>query len=274
VGYHPSMRSGSWWRAAVWALLWAPPYAFAAPAAAPSPAEKSLRVLVLPDAKPEFFAADANAPHPGFEREILEGFARSQHVRLEIVSAKNWDELQAALRDGRGDLIAGHFTDTEERRRTIDFTTAVMPTQTVVVTRKPGPPVKTTKELVKRRVGAVKGGAAHHDMLNAGVPPGQVDDSPQQDEMLELLRSGKVNALARALPLAILNVREDPALEIGLYVGPRSQFAWGLRKGNTKLRDALNEHLGVVRSTGAWRRFVVKYFGEAAVDMLKQAESR
>jgi ABC-type amino acid transport substrate-binding protein len=269
------MRSGSWWRrAAVWALFWAPSNAaFAAATAAPPPAEQSLRVLVLPDAKPEFFAADPDAPHPGFEREILEGFARSQRLRLEIVSAKNWDELQAALRDGRGDLIAGHFTDTEERRRTIDFTTAVMPTQTVVVTRKPAPPVTTAKELVKRRVGAVKGGAAHHDMLNAGVPPSQVDDSPLQDEMLDLLRSGKVTALARALPVAILNVREDPALEIGLYVGPRSQFAWGLRKGNTKLRNALNEHLVMVRRTGAWQRFVVKYFGEAAVDMLKQAES-
>jgi len=28
-----------------------------------------------------------------------------------------------------------------------------------------------------------------------------------------------------------------------------------------------------VRRTGAWQKFVVKYFGEAAVDMLKQAES-
>jgi len=257
-------------------LLFAAASSFAAAPAAPAAAapEKALRALVLPDARPEFFAADPNAAHPGFEREILEGFARAQRMRLEIVSVKNWEELQEALQDGRGDLIAGHFTDTEERRRTIDFTTGVMPTRTVVVMRKPGAPVKTTKELVKRRVGAVKGGAAHHDMLAAGVPASQVDDSPLQDEMLDLLRSGKVNALARALPVAILNTREDPALEIGLFVGPRSQFAWGLRKGDTKLRDALNDHLAMVRRTGAWRRFVVKYFGEAAVDMLKQAESR
>lgn len=241
-------------------------------AAAPVPAEKPLRVLVLPDAKPEFFAADPDAAHPGFEREILEGFARSHHMRLEVNVARNWEEVQAALREGRGDLIAGHFTDTEERRKTMDFTTGVLPTQTVVITRKPSPPVTTARELVKRRVGAVKGGAAHLAMIDAGVPRSQIDDTPQQHEMLDLLRAGKVNALARALPLAILNQREDPAIEIGLFVGPRSQFAWGLRKEDTKLRDSLNEHLAVVRRTGAWQRFVVKYFGEAAVDMLKRAE--
>ena len=243
-------------------------------AAAPEPAAPPLRVLVLPDAKVEFFDTHPSPARPGFEREILEGFARAHHRKLEIIGVKNWEELVAALRQRRGDLIAGHFTDTQERRKTLDFTDGVLPTQTVVVTRKPAPRVTTREELVKRRVGAVKGGAALKDMLQAGVPANHIDDSPAQEEMLDLLKSGKVNALARALPLAILNLREDPALEIGLYVGSRSQFAWGLRKGDDTLRVELNEHLALVRSTGAWQRYVVKYFGEAAVDMLKQAESR
>jgi ABC-type amino acid transport substrate-binding protein len=246
----------------------------AARAPKPAAAVEPVRVLVLPDARPEFFSAEPVTPRPGFEREILEGFAQARHTHLEIVVAKNWDELMSALREKRGDLIAGHFTDTEERRKTMDFTAGVLPSQTVVVTRKPSPPVTTVQELVKRRVGAVKGGAAHHAMLEAGVPESQVDDTPMQDEMVDFLRAGKVNALARALPLAILNVRDDPSLEIGLHVGPRGTFAWAVRKGDTPLRTALNAHLDLVRSTGAWRRFVVKYFGEAAVDMLKAAEGR
>jgi len=240
------------------------------PAAEPPP----LRVAVLHEANVEFFDASASPARPGFERELLEGFARSQHRRFEVLGVKNWDELVAALQERRADVCAGHFTDTRERRRILDFTDGVLPTQTVVVTRKPGPPISTRQELVKRRIGAVKGGAALKDMLAAGVPPSQIDDSPGQDEMLDLLRAGKVSGLARSLPVAILNQREDPALEIGLYVGERSQFAWGLRKGDVKLRAALNEHLALARGTGAWKRFVVKYFGEAAVDMLKQAEPR
>jgi ABC-type amino acid transport substrate-binding protein len=243
-------------------------------AAATEAAEPPLRVVVIHEANVEFFDASPNPARPGFERELLEGFARAHRRRLEVIGVKNWEEVVTALQQRRGDVCAGHFTDTKERRRILDFTDGVLPTQTVVVTRKPGPPITTKRELVKRRIGAVKGGAALKDMLAAGVPPSQIDDSPGQDEMLDLLRSGKVSGLARSLPVAILNQRGDPALEIGLYVGERSQFAWGLRKGDTALRDALNEHLALARSTGAWKRFVVKYFGEAAIEMLKQAESR
>ena len=244
------------------------------PAAAEKSREKTFRVLVMPDARPEFFAAEPNPVHPGFEREILEGFVRPRHLKLEVIRVKDWDDLMAALQGGRGDIIAGHFTDTEERRKSIDFTAGVMPTQTVLITRKPGPRVTTQEDLVKRRIGAVKGGASLKAVVAAGAPKANIDDSPTQDEILALLQSGRVSALARALPLAILNTREDPELELGMFVGPRSHFAWGVRKDDAKLRDALNAHLAMVRRTGAWQRFVVKYFGESAVDMIKQAESR
>jgi ABC-type amino acid transport substrate-binding protein len=244
-------------------------------AAKPAPAaEKTFRVLVMPDARPEFFAAERNPVHPGFEREILEGFVRARKMRLTVIRAENWDDLMAQLRDGRGDIIAGHFTDTEERRKTIDFTHGIMPTQTVLITRKPGPRITTPEDMQKRKIGAVKGGASLKAVLAAGAPRANIDDSANQDGMVELLQSGRVSALARALPLAILNQREDPELELGMFVGARTQFAWGVRKDDTKLRDALNEHLAMVRGTGAWQRFVVKYFGEAAVDMIKQAETR
>jgi arginine/ornithine transport system substrate-binding protein len=244
-------------------------------AAKPEPtAEKTFRVLVMPDARPEFFAAEANPVHPGFEREILEGYVRARKMHLTVIRAENWDDLMAQLRDGRGDIIAGHFTDTEERRKTIDFTHGIMPTQTVLITRKPGPRITTQEELLKRKIGAVKGGASLKAVVAAGAPKLNIDESATQDKMVELLQSGRVSALARALPLAILNQREDPELELGMFVGARTHFAWGVRKEDTKLRDALNEHLGIVRRTGAWQRFVVKYFGEAAVDMIKQAETR
>jgi ABC-type amino acid transport substrate-binding protein len=235
-------------------------------------AEKTFRVLVMPDARPEFFAAEPNPVHAGFEREILEGFVRARKMRLTVIRAENWDDLMSQLRDGRGDIIAGHFTDTEERRKTIDFTHGIMPTQTVLITRKPGPRIMTQEELLKRKIGAVKGGASLKAVVAAGAPKTNIDDTPTQDKMVELLQSGRVSALARALPLAILNQREDPELELGMFVGVRTHFAWGVRKDDTKLRDALNEHLAMVRRTGAWQRFVVKYFGEAAVDMIKQAE--
>ncbi len=60
-----------------------------------------LRVLVVQtDKSPEFFSLQAGQA-PGFDREILESFARSQGVRFEPVVVGGWDQLIPALKAGR-----------------------------------------------------------------------------------------------------------------------------------------------------------------------------
>ena len=51
----------------------------------------SLRVLaVLNDQRDEFFS---DKPGLGFDREILEGFARLRRLTLEVVPQSTWDQL-------------------------------------------------------------------------------------------------------------------------------------------------------------------------------------
>jgi ABC-type amino acid transport substrate-binding protein len=85
----------------------------------------ALRVLVAADESPEFFALEPG-PSPGFEREILEGFARLHKVRLETVPIVRFDDAIPALLRGQGDLITG-MIDTEARRRQVAFTVEVRP---------------------------------------------------------------------------------------------------------------------------------------------------
>jgi ABC-type amino acid transport substrate-binding protein len=44
---------------------------------------------------------------PGFEREVLEGFAPLNDLRFETVAIERWDEPIPMLVSGRGDLLAG-----------------------------------------------------------------------------------------------------------------------------------------------------------------------
>jgi membrane-bound lytic murein transglycosylase F len=241
----------------------------------PAPAShKVLRILVVPDPqRPDFFSVDASGP-PGFERELLEGFARARHLQIEIVPVKGWDEVVAAVVDGKGDVIAGHCTDTPERRRYVDFTDGVLPTRTVVITRRPHAPILRMQDLATQRIGAVKGSASHHELLAAGVPRSRIDESLTQENLLELLRAKKLDAVVRAAPLAILSQRDDPELELGMFLGPPSSFSWGVSKKDLELKAALNEHLAVVRRAGVWSRLVVKYFGDASLTLLKNAQEQ
>ena len=260
---------------AIFGVLLVAVNAGAAPPVKPPLAERgALRVVVVPDpTRPDFFSM-VTGDRPGFEREILEGFARTRQLRLEVVTVKTWDEISQALRDDRADVVAGHCTDTEARRRSMDFTVGVLPTRTVVVTRRPHPVIVDAKALLAARLGAVKGSASHEDALAAGVPKAHIDDSLTQGNMLEMLTTGRVDGVVRAAPLAILSQRDDPGLQLGMFLGPSSSFAWGVQKGDAELLAALNEHLAIVRRTGTWSRLVVKYFGASALTILRPDERR
>src|SRR5262245_57604894 len=65
-----------------------------------------LRVLAASDEDPEWFSM-TGGDTPGFEREALEGFARLQRLRFEIVPVAEWENAIPWLVEGRGDVLAG-----------------------------------------------------------------------------------------------------------------------------------------------------------------------
>jgi membrane-bound lytic murein transglycosylase F len=85
----------------------------------------------------EFFPPKGG-DRPGFDREVLDGFASLHRVRLEPVTVSSWDGLIPALLQGRGDVIAGRFTVTEARQKQVAFTSEVFPRATSSSRASPG----------------------------------------------------------------------------------------------------------------------------------------
>ena len=227
-----------------------------------------LRVLAVPvNEGPLFIAADK--PGEGFDAEILAGFARLHEVSLEVVPVETWDGLVPALLKGRGDVIAGGFTDTPARRAQIAFTVEVFPTRDVVLTRKPTPPITTLEQLRKAHVGTIKGTSMSDAVAAVGVtrwdndlPPGGVQAA---------LREGRVAAAVDGLESALVASRNDPDVQLGLFVGESQSLAYGVRKDAPALLAALDEYLANTRRSGTWNRLAVKYFGPAAPEILRKA---
>jgi ABC-type amino acid transport substrate-binding protein len=230
----------------------------------------SLRVLgVLDTREPEFFSLKSEAS-PGFDVEILLGFAKAQKVELKVVPATGWAGLVAALIENKGDVIAGRFGATPRRRQAIEFTQEVFPTRTVVVTRKPHAGVQSVEDLKAERIGTIAGTSMYEALLAAGLPPAKVDSTLSSGELSDALRSGKVTAAAWWLEGAMLAQRRDPDLNLGPALGPLESLAYGVRKEDQALLAALNQHLQVVRSSGTWNRLTVKYLGDTAPAILKK----
>ena len=246
----------------------------AAPADLPEAVQRgSLRVLVMIDTRrPEFFTLDQAAP--GFDREVLQGFAQLHHVKLEPVPVAAWDALIPALLEGKGDLIGGRFTITESRKKLVGFTAEVFPTRNVVMTRHPHRVVNTVEELREEKVGTIKGTSMAEAIAAAAVPAARVDDGIQPGAFAEALKSGRITAAVWGVESAIATQRADPDIRLGMFLGPPSSLAYAVRKGDTALLAALNEYIGNLRRTPTWSRLVVRYFGADAIEILKKARER
>jgi ABC-type amino acid transport substrate-binding protein len=264
------------WMTILGLLVLALPMTPAAPSVAAdlpeAAARATLRVVFARDTYPEAINLQPNAA-PGLEREMLDAFASLQRLTVEFVVVPTGAERIPALLAGKGDMIAGAFAMTDERRKQVDFTVEVFPAHNVVITRRPHPRIETLEELRRARVGTMKASSWAEAIAAAGVPKENVDDSYLvADEVLAALRAGKVAAIVMGTGWAFVETKKDPQLEIGLILS-RASRAWAVRKDSPQLLKALDDYITNVRRTSTWSRLVVKYHGEAALELLRKARN-
>jgi ABC-type amino acid transport substrate-binding protein len=232
----------------------------------------SVRVLASNEENPRWFSFQTEGD-PGFEREVLEGFARLHKLKLELVPVPRWDDAIPSLVKGRGDVLAG-INATEARRKVIDFSDELLPARNVVVTRKPQAVVETPDRLKSARVAVVPNTTWADAVAAAGVPAARVVDVKDIPQALAALRDGNATATVFDIVDFFFERRSDPALEIGMTLGKPLSSAWGVRKEDTALRDALNSYLLGLHKSPAWSRLIVKYFGEDALAVLGREKAR
>jgi len=235
-------------------------------------ASGTLKVLVVVDTKrPEFYSLSADKP--GFDAEILQGFAHLHRLGLQFVPVSGWDALIPALNEGKGDVIAGRFTATEARSRLVSFTHEVFPTRNVVFNLKPRPPVTSLDALRKEKLGVIHGSSMAEAARAAGLPEEAIDSTVAPGAYAEALHAGRITAALWGVESAIALQREDPDIQLGMFLGPHASLAYAVRKDSPELLKALDEYIDNFRRTPSWSRLVVKYFGSAAPDVLKKARS-
>jgi ABC-type amino acid transport substrate-binding protein len=240
------------------------------PAAATDLAEArvrgTLRALVSADESPEAYSFKADGP-PGFDRELLEGFARLHGLRLEAVPVKRFADMIPRLKAGDGDVIAG-IIDTEARRREIAFTAEVLPARLVAVCREPRPAPSSVAALAEETVGVIPGNAWAKAVAEAGVPPARTVSFADVPALLKGLREGGITATVMSVVDFTMAKKRDPALRAGTLVGSRGSGAWGLRSSDTELKRALDDYLTAARRSGSWSQLVIRYYGQDALDVL------
>lgn len=99
------------------------------------------------------------------------------------------------------------------------------------------------------------------------------DDGIEPGGYADALRSGRIAAAVWGIESAIPAQRQDPEIQLGMFLGPPGTLAYGVRRGDRQLLAALDEFIQNTRRTPAWGRAVVKYFGDTAPEILRKARS-
>lgn len=225
----------------------------------------SLRVAVV-EGQPGLFAWGPGQA-PGFDREVLEGFARLHRVGLSVVPRTTPEAAIAAVAEGRADVTGGVLAS-EAAASPVDLSVEVLPSRYVVLTRRPQPPAAQASDLAGARVGLVRSAAGAATLHAAAIAPAETL-SPA--DVVEALRSGRVSAVVLRVEQGVLAQRADRDLELGAMLGAPQSVCYAVARTDVALRRSLNEYLGNLRRSATWNRLLITYFKEGASRILKAA---
>ncbi|ADG16035.1 amino acid ABC transporter substrate-binding protein [Paraburkholderia atlantica] len=198
----------------------------------------------------------------GFDVELASAIAQRLGVKPQFIEGK-WDGLIAGLDVNRYDAVINEVAVTDERKLKYDYSDPYITSHAVLIVASDNTTIRSFDDLKGRKsantltsnVGRIA--AAH----GAQVIPAQ-----GFDESIDLLVAGRVDATVND-SLSFLDYKKrvpDARIKVvAVDTSPDSsdKSAVLIRKGNPKLRLAIDDALARIRKDGTYQRISLKYFG-------------
>ena len=230
----------------------------------PATAEKTVPVLSVGSEIdfPPYAIVDATGRASGFSVELLEAIAETMGLPI-TVNAGPWPEVLAAFKSGKTDLLP--LVALSAKRA--DMATYTKP-HTVAYdsffVRRGSPPISSLAEAKGKEIIVMSSDAAHDELHRSGLPT-RIIETKTIPEAMRLLATGMHDAVLVPKLLGIIVLRElklEGIIEAGKPVADYNrQFAFAVQRGNTELRDKLEQGLAIVHATGRYDAMYKKWFG-------------
>ena len=226
------------------------------------PGVLTVATSVVPSAG--FWEGTPRRPTGGFEYELAREFASRfglGAVRVRIVHFHRIVEGHLGGADIGLDLI----TPTPQREEDLEFSAPYLKAAPTVVVRSGTevPDLATAREL---RWGAVRSTTFVGDIENAVAPEQPIVLFDGQREMLDALRSGKIDAVMFDLPLAVATARlSGGRLEAVAQLPEHEAISVALPKGSPN-RQAVDSAIRAFTADGTIERLLNRWVGSEAAE--------
>ncbi|EPT33598.1 ABC transporter, substrate-binding protein, family 3 [Bacteroidetes bacterium oral taxon 272 str. F0290] len=206
----------------------------------------------------------------GFHYELLQAFAKSKGLKVEIVPEMNFDERLKGVLSGRYDLLANSTPTTSELSDTLSFTHPILVSKQILVQRMALEGNDTTfihnhLELANKIIHVAKGSPVISRIRNLSNEIGeniQVKEIERYgpEQLLALVSNGDIDYAVCDENTAKASLVDFPNLDIGMDISFSQFYSWGVNKRSPILLDSLNSWLDHFLPTRDFRRLKEKYF--------------
>lgn len=199
--------------------------------------------------------------YEGIDYEIMEGFARSLGVKLEVRAVKpSFADLIPELLRGRGDVIASYFTITPEREKKVDFSAPYFTVYRVVVVPAAST-VSSAADLAAKRAAAVRGSS--HDEATRALHPRSVDYVDFFRWTFDAVAEGKADFALQDEHTTWRLLQYYPGLKVAFRLPGEDHYGYAVAPGSD-LKDALNRYLETLRASGKLDETIRRHVGAHA----------
>ena len=219
-------------------------------------------------AKVYVFATDATWPPleyidesgnlTGFEVELVPMIGEKVGVKME---AKNipWDTIFAGLANGQYDGVASGVSVTEDRKKTMDFSTPILQAGQVMIVRNDSK-VKGAEDMKGLRVGVQIGTTGDLVLDDYDVTRKQYDDIGLaiQDMLNGNLDACVCDSLI-ASDYVIANENYKNRLKVAGEPFTEEDIAIAVKKGNSELLGLVNKGLEMMKADGSYDALKAKW---------------
>ena len=225
------------------------------------------KLRVITRNSPVSYYIGPNGPM-GPEYELVQRFADSLGVRLELLVADNLDEIIPAVESGQADIAAAGLTITPERARQVAFGPAYGEVSEHLIYKLNTGRPRSLSDVVGARL-EVAAGSSHAETLKRlrHTHPDLVwieNPVAENEELLVAVSTGEIDyTLADSNEFAVSQLFH-PELRIALDLDKDRRLAWAFgRQRDQSLVAAARRHFETVLESGLMADLQERYFGHA-----------
>ncbi|MBZ0181422.1 MAG: ABC transporter substrate-binding protein/permease [Melioribacteraceae bacterium] len=220
-----------------------------------------------------FCFVDENRNVTGHDGEFALRIARELNRPIQFVDMK-FSALIPALQSGKIDMIVAGMTATEERAKSVNFTTTYFQNSQVMIVRnseirhleKPTSLQRTINDFKNKRIGVLLGSTHDTYALN-NLKEATVFQYKTPPEIVLAVKTGKVDAAIYTTETLNEIFKKESSLEIigdTLFAVP---VAMGFNKKNNKLKNEFNKFLEEIKQNGVYNDMINRWIIEGRQEM-------